>query len=160
VQTAYALLALFIGLVIPLQSAVNNQLKAVIGGSTLLAAFVSFACGTLALALVAFAMQENWRGLGQIGQAQWWHLTGGAMGALFVFGTTLVAPRLGVTVMLALIVCGQMLASLAFDRYGLLGLPVRELSAPRLIGALLVIAGVLLVNFGDRLVALVSLTDR
>ncbi len=155
-QSAYALLALFIGLVIPLQAAVNNQLKASIGGSTLLAALVSFACGTVVLALVSFASQEKWSGLGQIGQAPWWQLSGGAMGALFVFGTTLLAPRLGLAAMLALIICGQVLASLAFDRFGLLGLPLRELSLPRLAGALLVIVGVLLVNFGDRLGALLS----
>jgi transporter family-2 protein len=41
------LLALVIGLVIPLQAAVNNQLKGVIGGSTVLAALVSFLCGTI-----------------------------------------------------------------------------------------------------------------
>src|SRR3990170_4500984 len=94
------LLALVIGLVIPLQAAVNNQLK------------------------------------------------GGPMGALFVFGTTLLAPRLGVAAMLALIICGQIASSLMFDRFGVLGLPLREISTPRLIGAALVVAGVLLVNFG------------
>ena len=53
--------------------------------------------------------------------------------------------------MLSLVVAGQILASLAFDRAGILGMTVRELSTPRLMGAVLVIAGVLLVNFGDRL---------
>ena len=58
---------------------------------------------------------------------------------------------IGVAVMLAVIICGQILASLLFDRFGLLGLPVRELSTPRLLGAVLVLIGVLLVSFGDRL---------
>jgi transporter family-2 protein len=73
------------------------------------------------------------------------------MGALFVFGTTLLAPRIGVTVMVALIIGGQVLSSLLFDRFGLLGFAVREISLPRLAGVLLVLAGVLLVSFGDRL---------
>lgn len=150
-QAIYALLALGIGLVIPLQAAVNNQLKITIGGSTLMAALVSFACGTLTLTVVAMATQENWRGLAQTVQAPWWQLTGGAMGALFVFGTTLLAPRLGLAVMIALIIGGQILSSLAFDRIGLLGVPVRELTAPRVLGALLTVIGVVLVNFGDRL---------
>jgi transporter family-2 protein len=38
-----------------------------------------------------------------------------------------------------------------FDRFGVLGLPLRGISTPRLIGAALVVAGVLLVNFGDRI---------
>jgi transporter family-2 protein len=150
-QILYALLALVIGLVIPLQAAVNNQLKISIGGSTLLAALVSFACGTLTLALVALAMQEKWGNLSLIARAPLWQLTGGAMGALFVFGTTLLAPRLGLAVMVAVIVAGQVLSSLAFDRIGLLGIPVRELTTPRVLGAVLTVIGVVLVNFGDRL---------
>ncbi len=147
----YLLLALIIGLSVPFQSAVNNQLKILIGGSTTLAALVSFGVGTLALLLVALLTRQHWSGLGQLGQASWWQLTGGLTGAVFVYGTTLLAPRIGVVVMLALIICGQIISSLLFDRFGWLGLPVRELSTPRLIGAGLVIAGVLLVNFGDRL---------
>lgn len=147
----YLLLALVIGLIVPLQSAVNNQLKQLIGGSTMLAALVSFVVGTFALALAALLTQQKWNDLAGLSQVNAWQLTGGLMGALFVFGTTLLAPRLGVVVMLALIICGQILASLLFDRFGWLGLPVRELSTPRLIGAAMVIAGVLLVNFGDRL---------
>lgn len=156
-QTAYVLLALGIGLVVPLQAAVNNQLKISIGGSTLLAALVSFVCGTVALALVALAMREKWGGLAQVAQVPWWQLTGGVMGALFVFGTTLIAPRLGLAVMVALVIGGQVVSSVVFDRIGLMGLPVRELTPPRLLGALLTIVGVVLVNFGDRLWELVRL---
>ncbi len=147
----YLLLALTIGLIVPLQSTINNQLKILIGGSTLLAALISFGIGTLALLLIALLSQQKWQGVAQLGQASWWQLTGGAMGALFVFGTTLLAPRIGVTVMLAVIIGGQILASLLFDRFGLLGLPVREITTPRLLGVALVLVGVLLVSFGDRL---------
>lgn len=149
-RNVYALLALAIGLIVPLQAAVNNQLKTTIGGSTLLAALASFACGTITLVLVALVAQEKWGGVTQLAHAPWWQLTGGTMGALFVFGTTLIAPRLGFTVMIALIIGGQTLTSLAFDRIGFLGVPVRELTAPRAIGALLTVVGILLVNFGDR----------
>jgi transporter family-2 protein len=155
-RTVYALLALAIGLIIPLQAAVNNQLKITIGGSTVMAALVSFAFGTVTLALVALLAQEKWGGLAQVAQAPWWQLTGGTMGALFVFGTTLLAPRLGFTVMIALIIGGQTLTSLAFDRIGFLGNPVSELTAPRAIGALLTVVGVLLVNFGDRVAGLIG----
>ena len=147
----YLLLALVIGLVVPLQSTVNNQLKILIGGSTLIAALISFCIGTLALLLITLLTQQKWNGLASLGQASWWLFTGGAMGALFVFGTTLLAPRIGVAVMLAVIICGQILASLLFDRFGFLGLPIRELTAPRIVGAALVFIGVLLVSFGDRL---------
>lgn len=147
----YPLLALTIGLVVPLQAAINNQLKAVIGGSTILAALVSFAIGTLALLAVACLTGQKMSGLLQLPRVEWWMLLGGILGALFVFGTTFLAPRIGVAAMLSLIIAGQILASLLFDRQGLLGMPLRDINGWRLAGAVLVIAGVLLVNFGDRL---------
>ncbi|AMC36739.1 DMT family transporter [Janthinobacterium sp. B9-8] len=150
-QLPYFLLALIIGLIVPLQSAVNNQLKAVIGGSTLLAALLSFSIGTLTLALCALLSGQKWAGLANLGNASWWMLTGGLMGALFVFGTTLLAPKIGIAAMVSLIISGQIVASLLFDRFGILGLPVREIGGLRILGALLIAAGVLLVNFGPLL---------
>lgn len=150
-QLPYFLLALIIGLIVPLQSAVNNQLKGVIGGSTLLAALLSFSIGTLTLALIALLSGQKWAGLANLGNASWWMLTGGLMGALFVFGTTLLAPKIGVAAMVSLIISGQIIASLLFDRFGILGLPVREIGSLRILGAVLIAAGVLLVNFGPLL---------
>lgn len=150
-QGVYFLFAFAIGCVVPLQAAVNNQLKGHIGGSTVLAAFISFLVGTLALALLATLSGQRWQNLAGLSQISWWHLSGGLMGAAFVFGTTLLAPRIGVASMLSLIISGQIVLSLLFDRFGWLGLSMREISTPRLIGALLVVGGVLLVNFGDKL---------
>jgi transporter family-2 protein len=146
----YALFALVIGLVVPLQAAINNQLKAMIGGSTLLAALVSFVVGCITLLLIALASGQKLGTLAGIAKAEPWMLAGGLLGAMFVFGTTLIAPKLGAASMMALIITGQVIASLLFDRFGWLGLPLRELSWPRLAGAALIVVGVLLVNFGDQ----------
>lgn len=143
----YVLAALAIGFVIPMQAAINNQLKIGIGGSTLLAAFVSFSVGTVALAAVATLTGERWRSLGAIGDLPWWQLLGGILGAFFVFGTTFLAPRIGLAKMAALIIAGQVIISLAMDHQGWLGLAVRELSPMRALGAALVVAGVVLVNY-------------
>jgi len=147
----YLAFAFFIGCMIPLQAAINNQLKGHVGASTLLAAFVSFTVGTIALAIVATVNGQRWSALGGIAKADWWQLTGGLLGALFVFGTTLLAPKIGVAKMTALIVGGQVLISLLLDHQGWLGLAVREVTSTRLIGAALVVGGVFLVNF-DQLV--------
>ncbi|PHV12752.1 DMT family transporter [Chitinimonas sp. BJB300] len=147
----YFLFAFTIGCVVPLQAAINNQLKGLIGGSTVLAAFISFAVGTATLGILALITGQRWQGLAGLSQASWWHFTGGVMGAAFVFGTTLLAPRIGVAAMVSLIISGQILISLLFDQFGWLGLATRALSTPRLLGALLVVVGVLLVNFGDKL---------
>jgi transporter family-2 protein len=139
--------ALAIGFAIPLQAAINSQLKLQLDQSTLLAALVSFTVGTLALAVVAMASGQRLAALGGVGRVPMWQLTGGLLGAMFVFGTTLLAPTLGVARMLALIIAGQVLVSLLMDRGGWLGLPVRELTFTRAAGGVLVVAGVVLVNF-------------
>ena len=145
----YLLLAFVIGCAIPLQAAINNQLKGNLEQSTLLAALVSFTVGPIALAVRAISTGQRVVALANVGKVPAWQLTGGLLGAVFVFGTTLLAPRIGVARMLALIVAGQLVVSLLMDRGGWLGLPVRELTSTRAIGALLIVAGVVLVNFGE-----------
>lgn len=145
------LIAFAMGCVLPLQAAINATLRTPLGGSTLQAAFVSFAIGTAALALVFTAMGQPWSALAGLAQTRPWQLTGGLLGAFFVFGSTLLAPRIGLAAMVSLIVAGQLCASLAYDRFGLLGIAARELSAARAVGALLIAIGVLVMNFGDRL---------
>jgi transporter family-2 protein len=147
----YLAFAFAIGCMIPMQAAINNQLRGYVGTSTLLAAFVSFSVGTVALAIVATINGQRWSALGDLSKADWWHLTGGLLGALFVFGTTLLAPRIGVAKMTALIVAGQVLISLILDHHGWLGLAVREVTPTRIAGGVLVVAGVFLVNFDQLL---------
>lgn len=147
---AFLLMAFVIGLIVPLQSTVNNALRATLGSGTLLAAFVSFAVGTLSLLILGVATSQPFATLGGLPRVPWWQWLGGVMGAFFVFGTTLLAPRIGLAAMVSLIVAGQVVSSLLFDRFGLLGLPVRDISWVRLGGALFILAGAVLVNFGDR----------
>jgi transporter family-2 protein len=142
----YLAFAFIIGCLIPLQAAVNNQLKAHLGNSTVMASFVSFAVGTLALGAIAAAGDTRWKALAGLGDAKAWQLTGGLLGAVFVFGTTLLAPRIGVAKMVALILAGQVIVSILLDHYGWVGLAVREITPLRLAGAGLVVVGVLLVN--------------
>lgn len=143
----YLAFAFVIGCLIPLQAAVNNQLKAHVANSTVMASLVSFAVGTLALAIIAALGDTRWKALGGLSEARAWQLTGGLLGAVFVFGTTLLAPRIGVAKMVALILAGQVIVSIMLDHYGWVGLAVREVTPLRLAGAGLVVVGVLLVNY-------------
>jgi transporter family-2 protein len=145
------LLAFFIGMFLPLQAGINNALKTDIADSTLLAAFVSFAVGTLTLLLFSVATGQPFEALSSLPHLTWWKLVGGTFGALFVFSTIYLAPRIGFAAMASLIITGQIVASLLMDRAGFLGVPVRDISVVKLSGAVLLIAGMILVNFGDRL---------
>ena len=82
----YLLLAFIIGCAIPLQAAINNQLKGNLDQSTLLAAFVSFAVGTVALAVMSIATGQKVGALANLGKVPAWQLIGGMLGAFFVFG--------------------------------------------------------------------------
>ena len=143
----YLALAFAIGCMIPLQAAINARLRDHLDHSTLLAALVSFAVGTLALALMAVVTSQRWQALGGVTQAKGWQLTGGLLGAVFVFATTLLAPKIGLAKMVALVIAGQVAMSLIADHFGWIGLAVREIDPIRAGGALLVLAGVVMVNY-------------
>src|SRR5467141_602529 len=136
---AFGLLA---GMAQALQAAVNAQLRAAVQ-SPLWAALISFVVGTLGLALLVLATRASI-------PAQWpsrpWVWSGGLLGVLYVCAAILLLPRLGAGTMLALFVAGQMSMALVLDHFGLLGVPVHTTSPGRLLGALLVVAGVILLR--------------
>jgi transporter family-2 protein len=143
--------AFFIGCLIPLQAALNNSIRISVESGAVFASFVNFLVGSAILGLLCVATGEKWSSVLKLADIAPWQLAGGLLGAIFVFGTTMLAPRIGVAVMLGLVVAGQMAASLVFDRVGVLGMVERELTAARIVGAGIVIVGVLVISFGDRL---------
>lgn len=58
------------------------------------------------------------------------------------------APRIGVATMLTLGVASQLVAAIAIDHLGALGVAQRAVSTGRVVGVLLVIAGAVLVRRG------------
>lgn len=141
---------LCIGLAIATQSAINNQLKIVLGGSTLLAALVSFVVGSVCLVGLCLFSGQRFVVLNQLQNADWWMMLGGVLGAFFVFGTTLLAPRLGVTTMISLIIFGQVAMSLILDKFGFLGLDTRDISVTRLAGVAFILVGTLCISLDNR----------
>ena len=76
----------------------------------------------------------------------WWHWSGGLLGAAYIVGTIVLAPRLGAATLIAALVAGQMIASLLVDHYGWVGFAEHPISPLRLAGAVLIVAGVVLVR--------------
>ena len=56
------------------------------------------------------------------------------------------APRLGAAATLAFVMAGQLASALAIDKLGLFGFGLRDLSAGRIGGVLLVLLGALIVR--------------
>jgi len=140
-----ALLALLAGVGLPTQAGINAQLG-LWTRSSISAALISFAVGTLALSIATVTMAPPLPLWSSAAALPWWIWSGGVMGAFFVAASTFIAPQLGATTMLALILAGQIVASVLFDHFGLLGYPLHPLNIQRSLGLLLLIAGVIMIR--------------
>ena len=136
------LVAVLIGAILPLQGLVNARLGIHVGGPVV-AAFVSFLVGTVMLGLYLLATRTPIALHGSLKLPAWiW--AGGVFGAIYVACFTLLMPRIGAAGMICLSVLGQVTASLLLDQFGILQAP-KPVDWMRILGALLVLAGVLLV---------------
>ncbi len=145
-QTAYLILALAAGMFMPIQAGINTKLAGVVDGA-IPAAFVSFLVGTLALGGILAAMGQGVPFSRALPAAPWWYWIGGSLGAFFVTATVILAPRIGAGAMVALTLAGQVAASMALDHYGLIGFPHIPFDLKRLVGSVLLLAGVYLIRF-------------
>lgn len=139
------LLILIVGLTIPVQAGVNAQLGK-FSGNAVFAALVSFAVGTLSLLIAMLTGLWPWPSMEKLSGIPLWAWLGGILGAVFVLSTLIAVQRLGAATMLSLIVVGQMISSLYFDHYGMLGFPQHSVSPLRILGTILLIAGVVLIR--------------
>jgi transporter family-2 protein len=140
-----ALLATLAGASFVMQSTVNASLRASLA-SPYWAAFVSYAGGTLVMAFVLLAAREASPSAASLRSAPLSVWTGGLWGAVYVVIIILLLRRMGAAPVLSLFILGQLLASLVFDHFGLLGLTRRPIDASKLLGVALVVAGAVLVR--------------
>jgi transporter family-2 protein len=139
-----SLLGIFAGAMLPLQAAINARLATAVG-SPIWAAAIS---GTvLTLVLIAAALIGLRTGPRLAGnELPWWAWTGGFCGAVVLSATTAIAPRLGASTMIVLVMAGQILCSILLDQFGLLSLSVHETSAKRMAASILLMAGAALMR--------------
>lgn len=139
-------LGLAAGAVLPAQGAVNGLLRADLG-APFAAGLVSFvgAAGLMAAIVAALRLRHGRVGTGGLGFAAmpWWGWLGALCGATYVTSVFTAIPVIGASATIGLTVLGQQAASLLVDQYGLFRLPRRAVSAVRLGGVGLLMAGVL-----------------
>jgi bacterial/archaeal transporter family-2 protein len=141
----FTLLAMAAGVSFVMQQAVNADLRAALG-SAAWAGFISYFGGTLCMLVLAFALREAAPSAGTMLRSNWWAWSGGFFGAIYIAISILLVPRLGTAAFVALLVAGQMLSSLVFDHYGLVGIAPRPADPARLLGAVLLVGGVVLIR--------------
>jgi len=142
----YSLVAcsLIVGASLASQAGLNAQLREGLS-SPIQAAFISFFVGTIILGILCVYQGQPWFTKLSLSNVPWWAWFGGALGAFNIAMSIFLAPKLGAVAFAVSIVCGQVIASLVLDQNGWLGFPRIELTVNRIMGASLIILGVLLV---------------
>lgn len=143
----YMLATVVIGMLLSAQPPLNSMLGRAVGNAYGAAA-VSIA---VALAsILAFVVFSGWGDISRktLGSVPWWVYLSGTIGAVFVASGVVVAPVTGALVFFVCIVAGQLVGSMLADHFGAFGLEVRSISAWRLSGLALVLAGAVMVGRG------------
>jgi len=79
---------------------------------------------------------SQWRSL------PWYVLLAGIFGLIVIGAISYMIPKVGVAASITTIVAGQLLVSILLDQFGLLGASVRPLDLTRIVGLIVVLAGV------------------
>jgi transporter family-2 protein len=140
------LVAFLAGCALPVQAAVNAELARGVG-SPLTATAISFSVGTVILISAVLMLRQPLPTVELIGAMPVYSfVAGGMMGCFFLFSAIFLTPRLGVAVFMSTAIAGQLIAAVLLDKFGVLGMAVREATPGRLVGVALMIAGVVMIR--------------
>jgi transporter family-2 protein len=131
-------LTAIVGGVLALQAPINAGLGRATGN--IAAALVSFTVGTLVLILVV-AVSGEAAGLGSTFEVRWYYLIGGLLGAAYVTMALITVRSIGAGGVAAATVTGQLATAVVIDRLGVLGLEPTPVTASRILGVALLLAG-------------------
>ena len=146
-ETIFVPLALLAGGLLPIQAGANAQLSKSVASpfaATTLQLFVG-----AAVLLVITALAGSLAALAGLSVVPWWHAIGGLASALYVVSGILLFPRLGAVVTVGLFIAGQMLASVALDTSGILGVAVQPFDLTTAAGAGAVLLGIFAIVKGQ-----------
>jgi transporter family-2 protein len=142
---AWLALALGAGAALPVQGAINAQLRSDLD-APIAAGAVSFVVAAAGMGALLAATRAPRPQLEPLRRLPWWGWLGGLVGATYVTSVFLLIPEIGTAPTIALTVAGQQVASVFVDRYGLLRLPRRPVPQARLAAVAALLAGVLLIT--------------
>lgn len=144
-HTALLFLALCVGTFMPLQMGLNAMINLHWSHSAPIASLISFFVGTIALGTFVLVTKIPIPAL-STSTVPWYAWFGGLLGAVGVTTLTFLAPRIGALAMISLVICGQLVGSLIFDHFGVIGYTIRPVTFMRALGVVLLISGAYLVN--------------
>lgn len=139
------LLAMLVGAIVPVQTAVNTRFRVSVG-SPIAATFLSFAIAVVVSTLIAGAATSMFiPDLSLPAAEPWWIWLGGFMGVMFIAGNIVLFPQLGAVQTVILPILGQVVMGLLADALGLFNSPHVTVGPLRLLGAIVVVLGIAMV---------------
>ena len=139
------LLAIAAGAGLAFQAVINTRLRGVVH-SAVWAAMIQTFVGLAMLAVIAVAARESPSGVAGWIRAPWWVWTGGLLGATYVTAVIITTAPLGAALMAMSVIVGQIVTALLIDHFGWLGVEVQRLSPTRILGAGLLVGGIVLIR--------------
>ncbi|AUY61053.1 EamA-like transporter family protein [Corynebacterium pseudotuberculosis] len=137
----WLLLGIAAGAVIPVQTLVNTPTQR-IHGTPFSSSMISFCVGTLTLAAALIAATGQLPSLSAAYDAPAWIWIGGFLGVIALTANIFMFPRLGAVETVVLPISGQIFMGLVIDHWGLFDAQQNPITVLRVVGALLVFAGV------------------
>ena len=107
---------------------------------------MSYFLGVVCMVALAAALRDPVPPATTISRVPLWAWSGGIFGAIFIGLSILTIPKLGGAAYIALLVTGQMIAALAVDYFGWLGVQQRPIDLPRMLGVASLVGGVILIR--------------
>jgi transporter family-2 protein len=140
----WIVLVLVAGAMLPVQAGLNNQMGKALA-SPAWAVLISFFVGTIAmLAYVGVTKQPlQLQTLKDVPPSAW---IAGVLGAVYVTSVVLAFPKLGAALTFGLIVGGQLTISLLLDHFNILVQAPHQVNWYRVVGMILIIAGVVIIR--------------
>lgn len=124
----------------------NNALKKALVNPWL-GSLVSFLPIVAFLAVVWMCLPRPLPSADSVTQMPWWAPLGGLVGAFAVVAGLLFVGKVGAGAFAGLTITANILMSLVIDKYGLFGMETHALSAGRIAGAALMVAGIGLISY-------------
>jgi transporter family-2 protein len=131
------------GGLIALQAPINGRLGQVAG--SLQATLVTFLIGTVLLAGIVALANGGFGPIVEVRHVSWIYLTGGVLGAAYVTVALVAVRTLGAGGVTAATFAGQLALSLVVDQLGVLGVARQPITASKVFGVALLVAGVYLI---------------
>jgi transporter family-2 protein len=138
-------LTVFLGIVLAVHLAMNGKVGAVLGNPRVGNAL--FWCiGAFGAVVIGFTGWQS-GALSPLTNVHPLLLTAGLMGATLVFAIAWLIPQAGAGPVMITLLAGQILGGMVMSHFGLLGSPVQPVSLTNLVGALVMMAGVVMATY-------------